>query len=108
MVPQRAISLRGEADVPYILWYGEAIVGKEAGPFQAILVYEEGKESQGPFGLLYNYLALVYNFLSGIIIGFVILVSIIGGVRITTSAGDSGKYEEGKKMIIKALIGMIL
>ncbi|MBU0706122.1 pilin [Patescibacteria group bacterium] len=89
------------------LWYGEAIVGDDQGPFQAILAYEEGKETQGPFGIVYNYLGLVYNFLSGLIVAFVVLVAIIGGIRMSTSAG-SDKYTEGKNMIIKALVGMIL
>lgn len=90
------------------LWYGEAIVGNVRGPIQAVLAYEPGNETQGPFGLLYNYLGLVYNFLSGIIIGFVVLVSIIGGIRMTTSAGNQESFSSGKNMIVKALIGMVL
>ena len=92
----------------YELWSGEAIVGNETGPVQAILAYEKGKETQGPFGLLYNYLGLVYNFLSGIIVGFVVLVAIIGGIRMTVSRGDETAYGAGKKMILKALVGMVL
>ena len=95
-------------DVQYVLWYGEVLVGDEQGPFQAILAYEEGKESQGPFGLLYNYLGLVYNFMSGIIIAFVVLVAIIGGIRMSTSAGDQDAYGKGRSMIIKALVGMAI
>lgn len=95
-------------DSNYTLWYGEALVGKEEGPVQAVLVYEEGKELQGPFGLLYNYLGLVYNFLSGIIIAVVILVVIVGGIRISTAGGNAEGAKSGKDMIIKALIGMIL
>lgn len=92
----------------YTLWHGEAIIPPETGPVQAILAYEKGKETQGPFGLLYNYLGLVYNFLSGIIVGFVVLVAIIGGIRMTVSHGDETAYSAGKKMIIKALVGMVL
>ena len=92
----------------YHLWYGEAIVGGDSGPFQALLAYEEGKESQGPFGLLYNYLGLVYNFLSGVIIAFVVLVVIIGGITMITSAGSPDGLKRGKDMIVKALIGMVL
>lgn len=95
-------------NVIYELWYGEVLVGEEVGPLQALVTFEEGKETEGPFTLLYNYLGLVYDFLSGIIIGFVVLVTVIGGVRMTISSGDQGKYDEGKKMIIKALVGMIL
>ncbi len=93
---------------PYTLWYGEAITGHTIGPVQAILAYEPGREYQGPFGLLYSYLGLVYNFVSGLIIAFVILVSIIGGVVMTTSAGNQEKFNTGRSMIIKAMIGMIL
>ncbi len=91
----------------YQLWHGEAIVGNEVGPVQAILTFEVGKEYQGPFGLLYNYLGLIYDFLSGIIIAFVILIIIIGGIKISSSAGEEGATE-GKKILLKAFIGMAL
>jgi hypothetical protein len=107
----------------YSLWHGEAIISQpttrfaggaelggavERGPVQAVLVFEEGKEYQGPFGLLYNYLGLIYNFMSGIIVAFVILLSIIGGIEMTTSAGDTEKFKKGRERITKALIGMVL
>lgn len=98
----------GEIICTYTLWHGEAIVGNARGPVQAILAFEEGKEYQGPFGLLYNYIALVYKFMSGIIVAFVILISIVGGIRMTTSAGNSEQFGKGKDMIIKAMIGMAL
>lgn len=97
-----------DAQVQYVLWSGEAIVGQDQGPYQAVLAFEPGKEAQGPFGLLYNYLGLVYNFLSGIIIGFVILIAIIGGIRMTVSSGNQTEVDAGRKMIIKAMIGMII
>lgn len=92
----------------YQPWYGSAIVAKDSGPFQAVLAYEPGKDYQGPFGLLYGYLGLVYNYMSGIIIAFVILIVIVGGVRIITAGGSNEGVESGKKMIMKAIIGMIL
>ena len=92
----------------YELWQGEAIVGQSYGPVQAVLVFEVGHEGEGPFGLLYNYLALIYNFVSGIIVGFAVLVVIIGGIMIATSGGDTTKLDNGKNFIKKALIGMIL
>jgi hypothetical protein len=92
----------------YVLWHGEAIVGEDSGPFQALLAFEEGKELQGPFGLLYNYLGLVYNWLSGVIIAFVILIAIVGGIRMSTSAGNQEQFTAGKNMIIKALVGMVI
>lgn len=104
----KAVPHMDSGEVYYELWHGEALVGDEQGPFQAILAFEEGKESQGPFGLLYNYLGLVYNFLSGIIIGFVVLIAIVGGIRMTTSAGNQEAFGAGRSMIIRALIGMAL
>ncbi|MBU0728092.1 pilin [Patescibacteria group bacterium] len=92
----------------YSLWHVEAIVGLERGPVQAILSFEEGKDAQGPFGLLYNYLTLIYKFMSGIIVAFVILIAIVGGIRMTTSAGNSDQFQKGRDMIIKAMIGMAL
>ncbi len=102
------ITPTGDNQSNYQPWYGGALVGNEVGPVQAILAFEKGKEFQGPFGLLYNYLALVYNFLSGVVVGFVILIVIIGGIRISTAGADTAKLTAGKDMIIKALIGMIL
>lgn len=98
----------GESGNIYKLWNGGAIVPPSSGPVQALLAYEEGKETQGPFGLLYSYLGLVYNFMSGIIIGFVILIVIVGGIRISLHGASENEATEGKKMIKKALIGMVL
>lgn len=98
----------------YSLWHGEALTPPSEpghtvrGPIQAILTFEEGKEYQGPFGLLYNYIGLIYKYLSGIIVGFVILMSIVGGIRMTTSAGNTDAFTKGRQMIIKALTGMAL
>ena len=103
-----SITVTEEGQADYQLWFGEALVGGKIGPFQAVLAYEEGKEYQGPFSLLYNYLGLVYTYMSGIIIAFVILMVIIGGIVIITSAGSPDGSKRGRDMIIRALIGMVL
>ena len=96
------------------LWHGEALTTSGdsnrtiRGPIQAILTFEEGKDYQGPFTLLYNYIGLIYQYLSGVIVGFVILISIIGGIRMTTSAGNTDAFTKGRQMIIRALTGMVL
>ena len=92
----------------YILWYGEAIVGNDHGPVQAILAYTPGKEHEAAFGPLMAYTKLAYDFLSGIIVAFVILIIIIGGIRMTISHGNSEEFGKGKDMITKAIIGMAL
>lgn len=94
----------------YILWQGEAVNtdAGEHGPVQALMQYTPGKEYQGPFGLLYSYVQLVYNFLSAIIVAFVVLIAIFGGITMTTAGGDSGKFDKGRDLIIKALIGMAI
>ncbi len=105
---------KSRVDCQYSLWHGEALTPPSdkkrtlRGPIQAILTFEEGKEYQGPFGLLYNYIGLIYKYLSGIIVGFVILMSIVGGIRMTTSAGNTEAFGAGRKMIIKALTGMVI
>jgi hypothetical protein len=91
------------------LWGGEALSPDDRGPIQAILTRNPAESDQAQaFVLLYSYLGLVYRYMSGIIVGIVILFIIIGGIQMTTSAGDGGKFDEGKKRITKAITGMIL
>lgn len=96
------------SNVIYELWLGGALAPGEKGPVQAILTYEKGKEIEGPFTLLYNYLGLVYKFLSAIIVAIVVLMVIVAGIRISSAGGNADGVKGGKDMIIKALIGMIL
>jgi len=98
----------GQQVCDYTLWHGEAIGPGSRGPVQALLTYEAGKEYQAGLGLFYSYLGLIYKFMSGIIVGFVVLISIIGGITMTTSAGNQEQFEKGKTMIVKSLIGMAL
>lgn len=100
-------SATGLYECPHVPYGGEVLVGSEY-VVQAILAYKPGAEKEGAFTLLYGYLALTYNFLTGIIIGFVVLIVIIGGIMMTTSGGDSEKFHGGRDLILKALGGMVL
>lgn len=90
------------------LWRGGPIKEGERGPIQAILTSDADKPYQGPFGLLYGYLTLVYNYMSGLIVGVSVLFVVIGGIQMTTSGGDETKFTEGKGRITKAIVGIIL
>lgn len=96
-----------------VLWRGESIgssttTSKYRGPIQAIITEDKSKPYQGPFTLLYNYLGLVYKYMSGVIVGVAVLFVVIGGIQMTTSYGDQAKFDEGKTRIQKAIVGMIL
>jgi hypothetical protein len=93
----------------YILWYGEAIVGDDRGPVQALLTYTPGLGGGDMvLGPITAYLKLFYNFTSGVIVSFVILLVIIGGIRMTVSHGDPEEFRKGRAMITKAITGMAL
>ena len=97
-----------EGDCTYALWRGGRIPDNARGPIQAILTRDPDKPYQGPFGLLYNYLGLVYAYMSGLIVGIAVLFVVIGGIQMTTAGGDSTKFDAGKSRIVKAVVGMIL
>ncbi len=78
------------------------------GPIQAVLTEDKSKPYQGPFTLLYNYLDLIYKYMSGLIVGIAVLFVVIGGIQMTVSNGDQSKFDEGKNRIIKAIVGIIL
>ena len=90
------------------LWGGGSLQTGERGPIQALLTEDKSKPYQGPFTLLYNYLNLVYTYMSGLIIGISVLFVVIGGIQMTTSAGDETKFTEGRSRITKAIAGIIL
>lgn len=92
----------------YTKWSGGEIPAGGYGPLQAILTSRPGAEYQGPFGLLYSYISLVYGYMSGLIVGVVVLYVVIGGIQMSTAGGDQGKFENGKSRIVKAIVGMIL
>lgn len=92
----------------YKLWGGEAIQGTWHGPVQAIIAFDPNKQEERGFMLFYNYLGLIYKYASGVIVGMAVLFVIIGGIQMTTSAGDTTKFDAGKKRITQAITGMIV
>ncbi|MBN2096135.1 hypothetical protein JW752_01915 [Candidatus Peregrinibacteria bacterium] len=90
------------------LWRGGAIPSGARGPIQAVLTFEPDKPYEGPFGLLYNYLGLIYAYMSGLIIAVAILFVVIGGIQMSTAGGDPSKFDAGKSRIVKAVVGIIL
>jgi len=92
----------------YAPWYGGQIASPDRGPFQAVLTHDANKPYQGPFGLLYNYMGLIYNYVSGIIIGFSVLMVIIGGIQMSIAGGEEAKFTSGKGRIVKAIVGLVL
>ena len=92
----------------YTLYNGAPVTGNARGPIQAVLTRTAGKEYQGPFGLLYNYLSLIYTYMSGLIIGVAVLFVVVGGIQIATSGGETTGVTNGKKRIIQAITGVIL
>ena len=101
-------TITGAEKCKYELWNGEVITPPAYGPVHAILSWEPGKEDQKGFSLFYNYVGLIYKYLSGIIVGVVILFIIIGGIQMTTSAGNEQGVTSGKDRIVRAIIGMIV
>ncbi len=89
-------------------WNGGQILPGVRGPIQAVLTSQAGKEYQGPFGLLYGYLSLIYTYMSGLIIGIAVLFVVVGGIQIATAGGESEGVNKGKKRIIQAITGVIL
>jgi hypothetical protein len=98
----------GKTDCIYEIWNGGQVPAGVRGPIQAVLTSQAGKEYQGPFGLLYNYLSLIYTYMSGLIIGISVLFVVIGGIQIATAGGESEGVNKGKKRIIQAITGVIL
>jgi hypothetical protein len=75
---------------------------------QAILTEDKSKPYQGPFGLLYSYVQLIYAYMSGLIVGISVLFVVVGGVQMSISGGDEAKFTAGKSRIVKAIVGIII
>jgi len=109
----KCVKKTNDWDCDTVLWRGESLGSNTAsatsyGPIQAVLTEDASKPYQGPFGLLYSYISLVYSYMSGLIVGIAVLFVVIGGVQMTVSNGDQAKFDEGKTRIIKAIVGIIL
>jgi len=59
-------------------------------------------------GLIFNYLKMVIQFLSGAIGLVIVLMIVIGGVQYITSAGDPGAVKAARGRIINAITGLVL
>jgi len=95
------------------LWNGGSIPGSTynttyRGPLQAILTETPSRPYQGPFGLLYSYVGLIYAYMSGLIVGISVLFVVIGGIQMSTAGGDEQKFKGGKDRIVHAVVGIII
>jgi hypothetical protein len=59
-------------------------------------------------GLIFNYLVIIIQFLSGAIGLVIVLMIVIGGVQYITSAGDPGAVKAAKQRIVNAITGLVL
>jgi len=110
---ETCITVNGKTTCKTELWGGGAIKPSTGntnvrGPIQAVLTFDPDKPYEGPFGLLYNYLGLIYSYMSGLIIAVAVLFVVIGGIQMSTSGGDTAKFDAGKSRIVKAVVGIIL
>jgi hypothetical protein len=59
-------------------------------------------------GLIFNYLIIIIQFLSGAIGLVIVLMIVIGGIQYITSAGDPGAVKAAKGRIVNAITGLVL
>ena len=59
-------------------------------------------------GLIFNYLILIIQFLSGAIGLVIVLMIVIGGIQYITSAGDPAAVKKAKERIVNAITGLVL
>jgi len=59
-------------------------------------------------GLIVDSLGSVLQFLAGLIAAVAILMIVISGIMYITSAGDSGRVDRAKQMLLYAIIGLII
>ena len=90
------------------LWNGGSVPQGDRGPLQAILTSTPSRPYEGPFGLLYSYVQLIYEYMSGLIVGISVLFVVVGGIQMSTSGGDEQKFKGGKDRIVHAVVGLII
>jgi len=97
-----------ESQCKYVLWNGGSVPQGDRGPLQAILTSTPSRPYEGPFGLLYSYVQLIYTYMSGLIVGISVLFVVIGGIQMSTAGGEQTKFDAGKKHITHAIVGLII
>jgi hypothetical protein len=94
-------------DCTTALWNGGSIP-QDSVVKQALLTEDPSKSYQGPFGLLYSYIQLVYAYMSGLIIGVSVLFVVVSGVQMSMSNGSEEGYNKAKGRIVKVIVGIII
>jgi hypothetical protein len=62
----------------------------------------------GQHGIIFSYLKMIIQFLSGAVGLVVVLLIVIGGVQYITSAGDPAGVKAAKSRITNAITGLVL
>jgi hypothetical protein len=65
-------------------------------------------DCNAPGGVIFAYLRIIIQFLSGAIGLVIVLMIIIGGIQYITSAGDPGAVKAAKNRIVNAITGLVL
>jgi len=77
-------------------------------PFSSSQSSVSSQGSNGCNGLIFNYLTMIIQFLSGAIGLVIVLMLVIGGIQYITSAGDPGAVKNAKSRITNAIIALVL
>ncbi|MDX9970799.1 MAG: pilin [Candidatus Gracilibacteria bacterium] len=64
--------------------------------------------SKGGTSLLEGYIKTLYSYAASIAGIIAVSIIVVSGIQISASGGDSGKIDEGKKRIIKSVIGIVV
>ncbi|MDB4978619.1 MAG: hypothetical protein JWM56_805 [Candidatus Peribacteria bacterium] len=75
-------------------------------PIGAPCVYPS--EANGPLGLFEWYFNQIYPWFIGLAAGIALLYTVIGGLQIIYSGGDSGARQKGVEKLTTALFGLLM